>query len=263
MHTDNRFWDAVQCNVIEIGQEDALPARGFLPSLGQNSIHVWSARYEDLDRHFRDLSEVISRKEQETASTFRTSADAKKYTLRRGIVRNILAHYTHNTPEMVSFSTGKNGKPELDPDRASAEVSFNLSHTGEMVLIGVTRKRRIGVDIVKIDPSYRFRETAEYMLTPGEKAFLKSIEPALRQGVFFRIWAIKEAILKATGSTLALMETTDLSEIIEDLLRSPKYSMKYLDAHPPFFIGQFTSGSGHHGAIAVESDNSLQISGTG
>ena len=26
MHTDNRFWDAVQCNVIEIGQEDALPA---------------------------------------------------------------------------------------------------------------------------------------------------------------------------------------------------------------------------------------------
>ncbi len=58
------------------------------------------------------------------------------------------------------------------------------------------------------------------------------------------------------------METTDLSEIIEDLLRSPEYSMKYLDAHPPFFIWQFTSGSGHHGAIAVESGDSPYLSGT-
>jgi hypothetical protein len=67
---------------------------------------------------------------------------------------------------------------------------------------------------------------------------------------------IKEANLKATGSTLALMETTDLSEIIEDVLCSPQYSMKYLNTHPPFFIWQFTGGSGHHAAIAVESGNS-------
>jgi hypothetical protein len=52
------------------------------------------------------------------------------------------------------------------------------------------------------------------------------------------------------------METTDLSEIIEDVLCSPQYSMKYLNTHPPFFIWQFTGGSGHHAAIAVESGNS-------
>ncbi len=166
MHTDNLFWDAVQCNVIEIGQDGALPARGFLPLLGQNSIHIWSARYEDIDRHFRDLSDVISREEQETASMFRKSADAEKYILRRGIVRSILAHYTLHTPEMISLKTGRNGKPELDPESANGNVSFNLSHTGEMVLIGVTRKRRIGVDIVKMDPSYRFCESAEYLMTP-------------------------------------------------------------------------------------------------
>jgi hypothetical protein len=39
------------------------------------------------------------------------------------------------------------------------------------------------------------------------------------------------------------METTDLSEIIEDVLCSPQYSMKYLNTHPPFFIWQFTGGS--------------------
>ena len=53
----------------------------------------------------------------------------------------------------------------------------------------------------------------------------------------FRIGAIKEAILKATSSTLALMETMDLSEIIGDVLCSPQYSMKYLNTHPRFSSG--------------------------
>jgi phosphopantetheinyl transferase len=46
-----------------------------------------------------------------------------------------------------------------------------------------------------MDPSYRFDDSAEYILTPAEKAFLKRIEPVLRYQVFFRIWATKEAIL--------------------------------------------------------------------
>jgi phosphopantetheinyl transferase len=252
MHTDNLFGDSVQCTVLEIGQEDPLTVCRCPPGLEKNSIHVWSARYRDLERHFRILSDVISQQEQETASTFRRSADAKKYVIRLGIVRSILAHYTRHTPEMIAFITGKNGKPELDPQGAHADVSFSLSHTSEMMLIGVTKKRRIGVDIVKMDPSYKFHDSAEYLLTPAEKVFIKSIEPALRYQIFFRIWAIKEAILKATGSTLALMGKTDLSEIIQEVLCSPEYSMKYLDTHPPFFIWQFTCGSEHHGAIAVD-----------
>ena len=108
-----------------------------------------------------------------------------------------------------------------------------------MVLIGVTKKRRIGVDIVKIESSYRFHDHAEYIFTPGEKACLQKIKPELRFQVFFRIWALKEAILKATGNTLAMMEKTDLSEIINDVLISPEYLMKFLGTHPPLFICQF------------------------
>jgi 4'-phosphopantetheinyl transferase len=121
-----------------------------------------------------------------------------------------------------------------------------------MVLIGVTKKRRIGVDLVTMEPSYRFQDIAEYMLTPAEKTFLKRIEPAQRYQVFFRIWAAKEAVIKATGGTMALMKTIDLSDIIEDILYSPDYSMNFMDTHPPFFLWQFTSGSGYLGAIAVD-----------
>jgi 4'-phosphopantetheinyl transferase len=256
MNTDNLLPDSVQCTVFSIGGKDPLPACGFPPVLEKNSIHVWSARYADLDQHFRVLSNGISREEQNTASLYRKSVDAKKFILRHGTGRTILAHYIRQNPEMISFKTGKNGKPELDPADVCADVSFNLSHTSDMMLIGVSRQRRIGVDIVKMEPSYRFDDTADYMLTPAEKGFLKRTEPALRYQVFFRIWATKEALLKATGSTLNLMKTTDLSDILEEVVCSADYSMNYLDTTPPFFLWQFTNGSGHLGAIAVDAGNS-------
>lgn len=252
MCTDNLLCDSVQCTVLEIGQKEILTACEFPPVLEKNSIHVWSARYGDLERHFRILSDVISQRELETASTFRKSADAAKYVIRRGFVRSILARYTQHLPEKIVFITGENGKPALFPDTDSAEISFNLSQSNERVLIGITKKRRIGVDIVQMDPSYRFQETAEYLMTRSEKAFLKRIEPAKRYQVFFRIWAVKEAIIKATGGTLTQIGTTDLSEIIEDILYTPDYSMNFLNTHPPFFVWQFMDGSGHLGAIAVD-----------
>jgi 4'-phosphopantetheinyl transferase len=255
MFMDNLIQGSMQCKVVGIGQAGPLQPFGFPPFLEENRIYVWSAGYEDLDRHFRILSGVISPEERHTATTFRNSADAKKYMLRHGVLRSILAHYTYQDPEQVALVTGKNGKPALDPKGGYADIFFNLSHTSEKILIGVTRKHRIGVDIVKMEPSYTFHDSAEYILTPAEKTFMRRIEPALRYQVFFRIWALKEAILKATGGTLALMKNTDLSEIIPDILFSPDYSMKYLKPPPPFFIWQFTSAPGHYGAIAADAGN--------
>jgi 4'-phosphopantetheinyl transferase len=257
MHTNNLLLDTVQCNVVDIGECTRLLVCRSPPVLKDNSIHIWSARYGDLERHSRILLNSVNREDQKTASAFRNPADTNKYLLRHGLLRIILAHYTHHKPEMVPLKTGKNGKPEMDQKGDPADVLFNLSHTGEMVLIGVTRKHLIGADIVHIDPSYQFQDTAEYMLTPAEKVCMQRIEPVLRSQIFFRIWAIKEAILKATGSTLNLMEKTDLSGMIEDVRGFPEYSMKYQNMQQSFFIWQFTCGSAHLGVIAVDTPNSL------
>jgi 4'-phosphopantetheinyl transferase len=252
MLMDKLFHTFVHCNVICIGREETIRAVGFPPLLQKNSIHIWSALYGDLDHHYKVLSGIISLEEQKTASTFRKSADAKKYILRHGVLRIILGNYTHHNPEKISLITGKNGKHELDMQGAYADVSFNLSHTSDMVLIGITRKRRIGIDIVKMDPLYQYNDIAEYILTPAEKAFLQSIKPALRYQVFFRMWALKEAILKTTGDTLSMMKETDTSDVIHKGCSFPCCSIKYRNSLPPFFIWQFNSGPDHYGAIAAE-----------
>jgi len=241
--------------MVDIGQENPRKACRSPPFLEENRIHIWSAHYDDLERHVKVLSDIVSQEEQKTASTFRIAADARKYVLRHGAVRIILGNYINQSPEMIPLLIGMNSKPCLDLEDSYSDISFNLSHSSEMILIGITKKRRIGVDVVKVDPSYRFHESADYILTIGEKAFLRKIEPTLRYEIFFRIWTLKEAILKATGSTLTMMKKIDLSEIIQDIIFSPDYSRKFLNTHPSFFIWQFKDGPGHLGAIAIEGDN--------
>jgi len=252
---DNRVWDSVQVKVVDIGNGYSLQEFRFPPMLQKNRIHVWTARYERLDRHFGIFSGIISPEELHTASMFRKSTDARKYILRQGVLRSILGNYTCQDPSGVTFFKGMNGKPELDPYRNYADISFNMSHTREMILIGVTRNHRIGVDIVKMEPSYRYEDTAAYIFTPAEKSLMQRTEPALRYQVFFRIWALKEALLKATGGTLTMMKSTDVSEITHEIFSFPWCSLHYQHTQQPFFICQFNSGSGHHGVIAAESKN--------
>jgi len=249
---DKLLLGSLQCNIFNVGQESTPKAAGFPSFLPKNRIHTWSALYRDLEIHYKILSGTTSPGEQYAASLFRCDADSRRYILRHGLLRIILGNYTFHNPESISFLTGKNGKPELIPHEGYTVVSFNVSHTSEMVIIGIASTQRIGIDIVKIDPLYQFHEIAEYILTPAEKAFMQEIEPAQKHQAFFRIWALKEAILKTTGDTLSMMKDTDTSDIIQNGFSFHRCSLKYRKSLSPFFIWQFRSGSDHFGAIAAE-----------
>lgn len=251
MNTYKRLQDSLDFRAVGIGQGDTIQESGCTPFLQKNTIHIWSARYVDLDRHYQVLSSVITPKEHKKAFTFRKSADTRRYILRHGMVRTILSNYTHHEPELLRLLTNKNGKPELDPQCGYSDVSFNLSHTSDMVLIGVARMHRIGVDVVKMDPHYPYDTIAGYMFTPAEKAFMQSTEPDLRCQIFFRIWALKEALLKATGGTVMMMKDTDVSEIMQETFPSCCCAMKPQNIRSGFFIYRFDSGHRHHSVIAA------------
>ena len=253
--------DSLQCTVLGVDQEGSLQSVGFPPFLQKNRVYIWSALYGDLDLHYKILSGITSREERHAASLFRNAADTRKYVLRQGVLRILLGNYTDQNPERVSFLTGKNGKPELDIRGRYDDVSFNLSHTGEMILIGITRNQQIGVDIVKIDPLYHYHDSAEYILTPAEKACMQRVEPAMRYQIFFRIWALKEAILKVTGDTLSMMQETDTSDIINKGFTFTCCSIKYRNSLPPLFIWQFNREPDHYGAIAAEIGSPSHLNG--
>jgi phosphopantetheinyl transferase len=48
-----------------------------------------------------------------------------------------------------------------------------------------------------------------------EKEFIRGTGPGQRYQVFFRIWVLREAIIKATGNGIRMMSTSDVISILE------------------------------------------------
>jgi len=111
----------------------------------------------------------------------------------RALLRSTLAAYLGCEPPEVEFSYSDNGKPSI-PD---SELTFNLSHSRDLLLIAVSAGRRIGIDIEHVRENVRMDDIASRWFAPEERArFQQAADP---QPVFFDIWTKKEAYVKATG----------------------------------------------------------------
>lgn len=94
------------------------------------------------------------------------------------------------------------GRPHL---RGIRQVDVGLSHTGELIVVGVSRRGRIGVDAEPLTRTLTYDVMRERMCTPAERAALTGLYgcPA-RTAALLRLWTLKEAYTKALGQGLRL-----------------------------------------------------------
>ena len=100
----------------------------------------------------------------------------------------------------MPLATSPLGKPYL-PDNP-ANLTFNVSHAGEIVLIGFGRGREIGVDVEQTTRSVNARDIAVRFFCAAESRELEPLQGSAHDAAFFRCWTRKEAILKASGKGL-------------------------------------------------------------
>jgi 4'-phosphopantetheinyl transferase len=215
------------------------------------TTHIWSARYADLDRYYPVLSSLPGRDETARAAGFRRSGDARRYVLRHGMARAILGHYLHQEPAEIRFVQGPAGKPDLYPDTNIQDIRFSLSSTGENVSLGISRKSEIGLDIVRIDPQYPFFEAGTYLFSPHERRWITQTTPEDRIRRFFRIWSLKEALLKTTGRDANLMQEADVSGIITGPFLDGFYPLQIGKKEMRFFIHESGFYGDHHCALVT------------
>lgn len=116
----------------------------------------------------------------------------KRLSLGAGVL--LLSLFPETDLSKIRF--GENGKPYFE----DTGVSFNLSHAGQYALCAVG-PGELGCDIELVRP---FKErVAERFFHPSETAMLAAEpDPAKRQALFFRLWTLKESVLKAAGTGL-------------------------------------------------------------
>jgi 4'-phosphopantetheinyl transferase len=178
-------------------QYNSPPSTGDL-FLSATDVHVWRVCLDPDSRYVSKLFQTLSMDEMHKADKFHFDKDRNRFVVARGTLRKILGRYLNLTPNRISFSYSRYGKPFLDAGNDS--LRFNVSHSRGLALIAVTSGREIGIDIEFIDDDREVLKTAKNIFSPAVLSKLRSIDPELRVGAFFRGWTRTEAFFKAVGT---------------------------------------------------------------
>ena len=84
-------------------------------------------------------------------------------------------------------------------DREPIPHGFNVSHSGAHGLIGFSWGASLGVDVEERSLRRPLAAIGERMFRPNERAALASTHGRDKLHLFYKIWTIREALIKATG----------------------------------------------------------------
>lgn len=122
---------------------------------------------------------------------------------RRFLLRLILGAYLGQPGKDLEFVYGPSGKPELASGTELGGLHFNLSHSGDWLALAVARDVAVGVDIEQRRELKRAGDLARRYFSPREAEHLAALAEPERSAQFFKLWTVREACIKAMGSSLA------------------------------------------------------------
>ena len=185
------------------------PAAAAGGPLAEDEVRVWSVDLDDAAPLEASMA-VLSADERERAARFATDELRRRFVTGRSTLRQVLGGCLGCDAASLVFRYGIKGKPELDgPHRG--RLQFNLSHTGGVGLIAVTRRCAVGVDVEWLGRRAEAQQVAKRFFTADETARLDAMPETDRPAAFISLWTRKEAWLKATGGGIG--ETLNRVEV--------------------------------------------------
>jgi 4'-phosphopantetheinyl transferase len=192
---------AAVANMDQLHNSNPLTMRR--PALSHGDIHLWLL---DLDEHpefQRDHYALLPHDERIRADRMATEALFARHVAAHGCLRLVLADYLGVPPASIEFVLSANGKPRLSSALGS-RLSFNLSHSEGVAIIGITSRAEIGVDTEGLRPLPDRLAIARNSFTLSESSQLAAMTDADSTLAFLRCWTLKEAFVKATGDGLSI-----------------------------------------------------------
>jgi len=179
----------------------------------QPGVGLWRAsldRGAEVPRFFA----LLSGEERARAAELRDERDHRRFVVGRGILRELLADVVAADPEALRFDVYPGTtKPRLA--WPPVPVSFNLSHSADEALYGVTTSEAvagIGVDVEQVRAEVDVDGmAARYFSTREQDSLGRIADRRARLTAFFACWTCKEAVLKGIGVGLHLaLDTFDV-----------------------------------------------------
>jgi 4'-phosphopantetheinyl transferase len=196
-------------NVKNPGREvlrDEERANGLI-TLTLPEVHLWLAFISDSagEQLHSAYRELLSAEERDQEKRFFFKRDQDRYLVTRALVRTVLSHYVNIHPREWIFVADAYGRPSIVNVRARQDcLSFNVSHTSGLIVLGVAKGRALGVDVENFAARTVPIEIANRFFAPQEAAALAATPSNQQNYRFFEYWTFKEAYIKARGLGLSL-----------------------------------------------------------
>jgi len=220
-------------------------------------VHLWEFPLAVDDSVFSALEQHLSGEERTRAARFHVLADRRRFAVGRGVVRSILAAYTAISARELSFLYSQHGKPRLE--KSELDIRFNVSHSGDRGLLGLTVGQEVGVDIEAIKENIECDKLAERFFSADERESLRGLVGEKQKQAFFRCWTCKESFLKAQGVGLSrslgsfdidlVAKKVRLAGTRPDASEASRWSLFEIEAAPGYAAAVCVEGS--IGAIRI------------
>ena len=146
----------------------------------------------------------LDQEEQSRWRRFRHDGARRRFALCRAALRAILCSQLGCRNRQLAFGASRHGKPYALVKGKPAPIGFNVSHGSAHGLIAFAAEGRLGVDVEEPSPTRDLDGLIGSVMGPRERAELALAHGNHRLHLFYRLWTVKEALIKALGSGFSL-----------------------------------------------------------
>jgi len=157
----------------------------------------------DAEREARAF-DLLDDEERERWKRFLSAVARRQFALCRAALRVVLSERLGCTNRALSFGYLEHGKPFATVGGRRAETGFNVSHSGRHGLIAIAARDWLGVDVEERVANRDFEGIGSLVYGPAEQRLLAAAAGREQVHLFYRLWSMKEALIKALGAGFSL-----------------------------------------------------------
>ncbi|MEO0572698.1 MAG: 4'-phosphopantetheinyl transferase superfamily protein [Bacteroidota bacterium] len=169
--------------------------------LEPSESHIYLLEIDRMVSRLRHFNSYLSIDEKYRASRFRFKKDENCFLTTRGALRLLASKYVGILPKDIIFKKESFGKPKFDH---VIGLDFNVSHSGNLAMIGFCLDHHLGVDVEMIKTDFDIMDIAKNYFYGREIMTLEALPSEKRHEGFFSLWTRKEAIIKYDGRGLGI-----------------------------------------------------------
>jgi 4'-phosphopantetheinyl transferase len=197
---------------------------------------------------------LLDHTEQLRSAEYRFNVDRTRFELGAALLRLTVGRIVGRSGAVIRVDRTCElcGRPHGRPRVDEFDGHLSVSHSGNVVAVAITAAGPVGLDVEAIDgrTDIECHGIADLVLTASERSLVDS------RTSFLRVWARKEAFLKATGYGLRVPMT---EVVVSSPDREPNLISFRGKRSVPCFMRDIDVGKGYSAAVTVLTESTVDV----